>query len=217
MSDFSDFCTQIGEFENRQDWSPTLVASFVRMAEQLFNAELRIDRMINSVTGLIAAQCAPLPDDWLESDLTLIANVNAPTGWSPIHYLPRDEFYRTPNTPYATWAYKPTTYGYYTIEGRQIFFGGPPDTVNGINFQISYYGEVPIFSDTVDSWVYDRYPALYLTAARMYAKTHAVGEEDQVMAFRQQVNDMIQKLNAVHYKSRASGSRLARGHKRSFG
>lgn len=217
MTDFSDFCAAIADYANRQDWSPVLVASFVRDAEQKLNAELRVDRMINTVTGLIAADCAPLPLDWLESDLVLIANVNAPTGWSPIEYQPRAEFFRTPSTPYSTWQYKPTTYGRYTIEGRQIFFGGPPDTVNGTNFQISYYAEVPVFSDANPSWVYTKYPSLYRYAALMHADLHAVGEEQNAANMKQLCEDMIQKLNADHYRSRASGSRLARGHKRSFG
>ena len=66
MTDFSDFKAQIADWQNRQDWSDVLVTSFVRMAEQKMNAELRVSRMINSIDGLIASRCAPLPDDWLE-------------------------------------------------------------------------------------------------------------------------------------------------------
>ena len=71
------------------------------------------------------------------------------------------------------------TYGYYTIEGRQIFFGGTPDAVNGTDCQIAYYGEVPVFADTQQSWVYTKYPSLYLSAALMHAYLHAVGEEQK--------------------------------------
>ena len=46
MSDFTDFKTQILEWINRDDFSDVLVTSFVRMAEQKFNAELRVSRMI---------------------------------------------------------------------------------------------------------------------------------------------------------------------------
>ena len=38
MSDFSDFKTQIAEWANRQDWSDLLVTSYVRGAEEKFNA-----------------------------------------------------------------------------------------------------------------------------------------------------------------------------------
>lgn len=217
MTDYSDFTTSVAEWANRQDWSSILLASFVRSAEEKLNQELRIDRMINTVTGLIAADCAPLPTDWLESDLTLIQNVNAPTGWSPIHYQPRDEFFRSRNTPYSTQTTRPTNYGYYTIEGRQIYFGGPPNTTDGVSYQISYYQEVPVFSDTNPSWVYTKYPSLYRYAALMHADLHAVGEEQNAANMKTLCEDMIQKLNAVHYRSRASGSRLNRTRMRSFG
>ena len=42
MTDFSDFTAQIAEWANREDWSDNLVASFVSMANQKLNAELRI-------------------------------------------------------------------------------------------------------------------------------------------------------------------------------
>ena len=42
--------------------------------------------------------------------------------------------------------------GTYTIEGRQLFIGGPPDSTEGQTVRIDYYGEVPVFSDTQPSW-----------------------------------------------------------------
>ena len=54
-----------------------------------------------------------------------------------------------------------------------------PDTVNGQTVKLTYYGEVPVFSDTQDSWVYTKYPTLYLYGSLMHADLHAVGEEDK--------------------------------------
>jgi hypothetical protein len=82
---------------------------------------------------------------------------------------------------------------------------------------MSYYAEVPVFSDTVTSWVYTKYPSLYLYGSLMHADLHAVGEEDKANALMNLVNDMIGKLNAAHLRSKASGSRLARARTRSFG
>ena len=48
MTDFSDFKTQILEWINREDFPDVLVTSFIRMAEQKLNAELRHNRMIKS-------------------------------------------------------------------------------------------------------------------------------------------------------------------------
>ena len=208
MSNFSIFKSQIAEWMNRADWSDDIVTSFIRMAEAKFNAELRIDRQIQFDEALIASRCAPLPDDWLSMELVRIANDNAPDGFLPIRYKSRDEFFTTVDN----WAY-----GFYTIQGRQIFIGGVPDTVNGQTLKITYYGEVPVFSDTVESYIYTKYPSLYLNAAAMYAFLHGVGEEDKAAAAKQLVEDGITKLNALHATSRASGSRVTRSRVRSFG
>ena len=208
MTDFSDFKTTIAEWANRQDWSDTLVTSFVRMAEQKFNAELRIDRMIKWADNTVTCRCAPLPDDWLAMDLVKIENENGADGFLPIRYKARDEFFNLTDN----WAY-----GYYTIEGRQIFFGGPPDDVEGIGFKIAYFGEVPVLSDTQQSFIYTKYPNLYLSAAMMHAYMHAVGEEQNAANSKQLAEDIIQKLNAAHLGAKASGSRVTRPRHRSFG
>ena len=219
MTAFSDFKTQIAEYANRQDWSDALVTGFVRHAEQKFNAELRVDRMITTANNLAIDGCSVLPDDWLQADFMLIASTGTPTGWYPIHYKARDEFFKQPATP-ASGNYHPspnTTYGFYTIEGRTIYFGGPTDPVNGIEFQMSYYAEVPVFSDATPSWVYTKYPSLYLYAALMNADLHAVGEEDKAGTMKQLAEDMINKLNIQHQYAKTSGSRVNRTRTRGFG
>ena len=107
--------------------------------------------------------------------------------------------------------------GFYTIQGRQIFVGGPPDTVNGQVLKLTYYGEVPVFSDDNPSWVHTKYPALFLEAVTMFSCLHAVGEEDKAAGAKALTQDTIQKLNAIHATSRASGSRVTRTRTRSFG
>jgi hypothetical protein len=208
MTDFSDFTAALADWANRQDWSPALLTSFVRDAEQKFNAELRVDRMINTATNTVTCRCSTLPDDWLEMDFVSISNSNAANGWLPIRYKSRDEFFNLVDN----WAY-----GYYTIEGRVITFGGAPDAIEGIPYQISYYGEVPAFADANPSWIYTKYPSLYRYAALMHADLHAVGEEQNAANMKQLAEDMIQKLNADHQRAKASGSRLKRSRVRSFG
>ena len=208
MSDFSDFVAQIKEWQNRDDWSDNLATSFVRMAEQKMNQELRVARMIQSDDALITSRCAPLPDDWLEMSLVRLANPNMPDGFLPIRYKSRDEFFQLPDK----WAWR-----FYTIEGRQLFLGGEPDQVNGETVRITYYGEVPVFAEDTPSWVYTKYPNLYLSAAMMHAYMHAVGEEQQAALAKQLVEDEIAKLNTEWSLAKASGSRLTRTRTRSFG
>ena len=125
--------------ESQADWSPVLVTSFVRNAEEKLNAELRIDRMIQTNDALIASRCAPLPDNWLEMDFVRLAWTADyyPSGFAPIAYKPREEFFSTKDQD---------AIGAYTIEGRQLFIGGPPDSTEGQTVRIDYYGEVPVFA-----------------------------------------------------------------------
>jgi hypothetical protein len=51
----------------------------------------------------------------------------------------------------------------------------------------------------------------------MNAFLHAVGEEDKAAGAKQLTEDTIQKLNADHLRSKASGSRVTRTRMRSFG
>jgi len=208
MSDFTDFVARLKDYANREDWSDDLVAFFIRQAEQKLNQELRISWMIQTEDGLIASRCAPLPTDWLEMSLVRLQSGVVPDGFIPIRYKARDEFFQLPDR---------TSFNYYTIEGRQIFFGGTPDSVNGKTVRLSYYGKVPIFADDTPSWVYTEYPNLYLSTAMMHAYMHAVGEEQQAALAKQLAEDEINKLNAEWLHSKASGSRLTRTRVRSFG
>jgi hypothetical protein len=208
MTDFSDLKAQVAEWANRQDWSDALVTSFVRMAESKFNQELRVAQMINFAENVVTCRCAQLPADWLAMDLVRVANDNGADGFLPARYKSRDEFFTQRDT--HTWMY-------YTIVGGTIFFGGTPNPVDGTAFRISYYGEVPVLSDAQTSWIYTKYPQLYLFAALMHADLHAVGEEQQAGNFRQMAEDIIQKLNAAHLGAKASGSRVTMPRHRSFG
>ena len=202
------FMNQARDWANRQDWTDQLVEDFLYMAQEKLNSELRVDRMIQFDQALIVDRCAPLPDDWLQMELVRINNANVPDGFLPIRYKSRDEFFTTNDC----WMY-----GFYTIQGRQIFIGGTPDTINGQTLKITYYGEVPDFIQDDSSWVYQKYGTLLLNATMMAAYLHAVGEEDKAGAMKQLTEDMITKLNADHLRSRASGSRVTRSRVRSFG
>ena len=208
MTDFSDFTTSVAEWANRQDWSPALVTSFVRMAESKFNQELRVAQMIQMDDGIITSRCAQLPDDWLAMDLVRVANENGADGFLTARYKARDEFFNQRDS--HTWMY-------YTLVGSTMFFGGTPDPIDGTEYKLAYYGEVPIFSDDTPSWIYTKHPQLYLFAALMHAGLHAVGEEQSSANMKQLAEDMIQKLNAAHLGSKASGSRVTRPRHRSFG
>ena len=211
MTDFSDLKAQIADYANRQDWSDVLVTGFIRQCEQKLNQDLRVDRMVQTDSSVIYSRCAQLPDDWLDMDFVSIATNtcrNNPNGWAPLEYKPRKEFFNLSDQ---------CAIGFYTLEGREIFFGGVPDATAGVAYKISYFGEVPVFTDAKSSWIYTKYPSLYLYGSLMHADLHAVGEEDKAGAMKQLTESMISQLNANHLRSKASGSRLSRSRVRSFG
>jgi hypothetical protein len=178
------------------------------MAESKFNQELRVAQMIQFDAGNITSRCAPLPDDWLAMDLVRVENENGADGFLPARYKSRDEFFNL--TDNHSWMY-------YTLVGTQMFFGGTPDPVDGTEYRIVYYGEVPVLSDTQQSWLYTKHPQLYMFASLMHADLHAVGEEQSAANMKQIVEDQIQKLNAAHLGAKASGSRVTMPRRRSFG
>jgi hypothetical protein len=141
-------------------------------------------------------------------DLVRVANSAGADGFLPARYKSRDEFFN--QTDSNTWMY-------YTLVGTTMYFGGTPEPVDGTEYRIAYYGEVPVLSDTQPSWVYTKYPQLYLFACLMHADLHAVGEEQSAANFKAMVEDQIQKLNAGHLGSKASGSRVTRQRHRTFG
>jgi hypothetical protein len=178
------------------------------MAESKFNQELRVANMIQLDDGIITSRCAQLPDDWLAMDLVRVANSSGADGFLPARYKSRDEFFNL--TDYNSWMY-------YTLVGNTMYFGGTPDPVDGTEYKLAYYGEVPQLTDTQQSWIYTKHPQMYLFAALMHADMHAVGEEQQAAGLKQVVEDMIQKLNVAHMGAKASGSRVTMPRKRSFG
>jgi len=198
---------QIQEWANRQDWSTALAQSYVTMAEQKFNSDLRVSRMLMTATNTVTCRCSTLPDNWLEAFLIFVADDCMASGWRPIRYKANDEFFRL-----SDWH----AYGYYTIVGRTITFGGSPDDVEGVQYQMTYFAEVPILNDVTDSWLYTKYPNLYLWASLSNAALHAIGEEQTAANFDGLANNLITKLNADFLRERASGSRITR-RGRSFG
>ena len=111
-----------------------------------------------------------------------------------------------------------STLGKYTIEGSTLWFGGMPDAVNGVLYRMAYYQAVPAMAVTGSSWVYTKYPRIYLLASlNPTPDFHMDGQEDKAMLLGQEVDKMIGRINDNWKLAKASGSRLSRTKLRSFG
>lgn len=200
MSNYSNFIAELKEWANREDWSDALAASFVRMAEQVFNSELRNDWMIRHATAVLAAQRVLLPSDWLEADM--IRNDKQ----KPLHYMDRDSFFEADDK---------CTEGFYTFSGRYLHVGGVFGQ-DGKTVYMDYYGKVPKFSDNQESFLYDQYEGVYLMSAMCFAGIHGVDDE-RAAGFKSNVSDFINKLNVAHMLSKHSGSTLKIRNTRTYG
>ena len=204
MSDFSDFKAQIADWINRQDCQRySDVTGFVRDAEAKLNAELRIDRMIQTDDALIAARCAPLPDDWLEMDFVRLAVVVGllPVGLRADRLQAAGRVLRHPGR----------------MRGRNLHHRGPADLYRrparhdrradgadrllrrgaGLFRRAGSVGSTPSIPVSISMPRLSRRPPRGWRGADGRQLEADVRRDDQ-------------KLNAPHRYSRASGSRLSR-------
>lgn len=202
MTALTDFTAQIAGWLNREDYldDQPLLISFVRMAEERMNEELRIADMIQIDYALITKQRVKLPADWIASDFLLDENR------IPLRYLPRDEFYAQGVDE---------AIGTYTITGNYIAFGGPVDLVEGNTVEMAYYGMIPKLGDD-PTWLITKYPSLYLHAALSAASAYGI-EDERAIGWEASVSSKIARLNQSHLVSKASGSRISRGLRKGFG
>ena len=198
MTFFADLKAQIADYANRQDWSDALVTGFVRQAEQKFNPELRVDRMIQFDQSLVVSRCVPLPDDWLQMELVRIANPNVPDGYIPIATRAETNFTR-PKT--AGWLASTP------FRGGRFHLAARPTRSTAITSRSHTTARFRSFRDQTTSWIYTKYPSLYLSPSLMHADMHAVGEEDKAAMMKQLVEEMINKLNAAACGARRRAAR----------
>ena len=85
----TDFMTSLREWTDDQDLSDTMLLSWIAMAEERFNNELRAREMVQIRGIMLADQCVPLPADFLE-----LISVRYLDGGLPLRYISPDEFWR---------------------------------------------------------------------------------------------------------------------------
>ena len=85
----TDFLGLLKQWVDDEDLSDELLLSWVAMAEERFNNELRIREMVRTVGVMLADQCVPLPTDFLE-----IVSVRYSNNGLPLRYISPDEYWR---------------------------------------------------------------------------------------------------------------------------
>ncbi len=84
-----DFLASLSEWVDDLDLSETMLVSWVAMAEERFNNELRCLEMVRREKVDLADQCVPLPPDFLE-----IISCRYTASGLPLRYISSDEYWR---------------------------------------------------------------------------------------------------------------------------
>ena len=86
---FDTFLATLQEWTDDLDLSSDMLISWVGMAEERFNNELRCLEMVVTRRVALADQCTPLPSDFLE-----MISLRYPENGQPLRYVSSDEFWR---------------------------------------------------------------------------------------------------------------------------
>jgi hypothetical protein len=84
-----DFITTLREWVDDFDVSEPLALSWIAMAEERMNNELRVPQMVQRREVQLVDQCVPVPDDMLE-----IINVRYTADSAPLRWVSSDEYWR---------------------------------------------------------------------------------------------------------------------------
>ena len=86
---FDQFLARLQGWTDDMDLSPDTLVSWIEMAEERFNNELRCLEMVSTRRVFFTDQCMALPDDFLE-----MISVRYTGSGLPLRYVGSDEYYR---------------------------------------------------------------------------------------------------------------------------
>lgn len=182
---------QIRDWANRPEFTDELCDEFVRKAEHRINTELRCEYQINLKNSVTYDNFVNIPLDWMESDYIRIK------GEKPLRYRERDDFFDRGEI---------NNKGWYTVSGRSIIIGGPVDSINGVNIEMSYYSVLPSLL-VAPNWLYSIHEHVYTSACLVFAFAR-VGNNEKMSMHDNAVSRFITTINNNHRVSRHSGSKL---------
>lgn len=228
MTTLSDFIATVKDTINRTDVSDAVVTSWIMMAEERMNNELRCKEMIGRDTINVQAVSVALPYDWLETEylkyvpsanaqITVVL-VNGTTSYvnydilygRNLRYCTPDEFNAVSNDP----NHPDFRRSMFTIIGNEIWFNPVPDTTNGTMLEMGYTRKIPSLIGGANL-IYNRFPSLYLFAALSFSASY-LSEDDRIATWAAQAMAIIQAANDAWSRAKYGKGPLHL-RKRSFG
>jgi hypothetical protein len=219
--------------QNKARLPDAVITSWVRMAEERINEELRVAEMVTVSQGTFTANGEALPDDFLE--LNYIKSVG--DAFLSYKYCTPEEYFRQVNRPTTVPAYTvPSDYSnalgpndmqprMYTIIGNALYISPAADTNTGTQVEIGYMARLsPLNDDVVNAdntisyngnWAYDRYTRLYTFAALALSAPYLV-EDERYVTWETEATRLITLMNN-RYRTTRMGKGPLRTNFRSFG
>lgn len=228
MTALGDLIVQLRSTINRSDIPDATVISWVRMAEERFNDELRCKEMMGSQSMTLTVDHVSLPPNWIETDCihyvasannlspyldssgNLVYRVNSDIMYGrAIRYCTNDEYASVGNDPNHPnhWS------SGYTIIGDQLYITPAPDPTLGVGIVIAGCFQVPPLDGT--NAVYDRFPSLYLNASLVFSAPF-LDDDERLDVWAAQATASIQRINAAYEKAKRGNGPL-HVRRRSFG
>jgi hypothetical protein len=207
MIKLSDFCNEIRAWTN-VDHSDVLITSWVRMAEERINLELRHKDMICRSTANMVDDSTELPNNWLE--LTSVRYPNC----RPHRLVTEDEFWtrRAADGPTATVG--DAFDNIYTIIGNTLMVHPVPAKVPQ-PITISYYAGLAPISENGPNTFMEKYHRLYVFATLALSAPYMV-EDERVMVWETEATRLIGMMNEASRAAKYSGSPM-KSRLRTFG
>ncbi len=210
MSALTDYYATIRSWVDDANPPDALIDSWIRIAEERINNELRVNEMIDRDYTTMEDNCVVMPPEWLE-----VIYVRA-KGGTVFRYVTPDSYWQLQATPQVTLQVQdpnsanpwppPGSKQVYTIIGRTLFVlpNINPDLLTQIEAGI--YRRIQPMGDTVDP-VVAAYPSIMLNCTLAASSTYLI-EDERLSTFATLATAGIAKANDQAKAGRWSGSPL---------
>jgi hypothetical protein len=205
MTVLTDFIVTVKSWVDDLNPPDTLVTSWVRLAEQRMNDELRVDEMIVRGYATFDDDCAELPPDWLKTVYV------RPQGGRPFRFISNIAYFDgvddapplVQQDPASAPTYPAARQGFYTNVGRTIFVWPPIDPAALTKFEVGYYARVTPLDVTTP--VFERFPGIYLNCTLAAGQPYLI-EDERLQTFAALATAQIKTANDQAIAARFSGS-----------
>lgn len=165
----------------------------IQMGEARLNRDLRIQRMIETVSIPVAALNVNLPADYAEARTVALSAPTTPLTLVSVSDL-QNRRAAAPARPQSI----------YAIIGRQIGLAGVA-TDSSRSLVLSYYARIPDFQTADTSWLIDEYLDLYTYAILRHTASY-LRDDERVALWQNEYAETLQSVMAEDVNRRFAGS-----------